>query len=110
MCWYRRLVSIGGSRWWLIGRFSHQGQPGCRGSLTIATMVYWSDLYTFSGPPEEAGMTPATDPPATDVRLLLLNPADNCLVACRALPAGETVLIDGEPVTLPRPVAMAHKL
>jgi hypothetical protein len=68
-------------------------------------MVYWSDLYTFSGRPQEAGMTPATDP-----RLLLLNPADNCLVACRALPAGETLLIDGEPVTLPRPVGMAHKL
>lgn len=50
-------------------------------------------------------MTPATDP-----RLLLLNPADNCLVACRALAAGETLLIDGEPVTLPRPVGMAHKL
>jgi hypothetical protein len=49
-------------------------------------------------------------PPATDPRLLLLNPADNCLVACRALPAGERLLIDGRAVTLPRPVAMAHKL
>jgi len=53
-------------------------------------------------------MNPASS--ATDPRLLLLNPADNCLVACRALPAGEALLIDGRSVTLPRPVGMAHKL
>jgi hypothetical protein len=46
----------------------------------------------------------------TDSRLLLIAPEDNCVIACTNLRAGETLLIDGAPVTLAQPVALGHKL
>lgn len=45
-----------------------------------------------------------------DPRILVLAPADNVAVACRDLPAGETVRIDGGEVTLEREVPTGHKL
>jgi hypothetical protein len=47
---------------------------------------------------------------AGDPRLLLLAPEDNVLVACRDLPAGTSLLIDGATVTLDREVPTGHKL
>jgi len=46
----------------------------------------------------------------TDKRLLLLDAADNVLVACVALSPGTALTIDGEAVTLADSVGMAHKL
>jgi hypothetical protein len=47
---------------------------------------------------------------ATDARLILLSPEDNCLVAAARLDKGETLLIDGERVTLAQTVELAHKI
>jgi hypothetical protein len=47
---------------------------------------------------------------ATDPRLLLLDEADNVLVACTDLEAGTELLIDGERVRLIAPVPTGHKL
>jgi altronate dehydratase small subunit len=47
---------------------------------------------------------------ATDPRLLRLDPQDNVAVATTTLPAGESLLIGGRPVTLPDRVPTGHKL
>jgi altronate dehydratase small subunit len=46
----------------------------------------------------------------TDSRLLLLAPDDNVLVITATLQAGETVLLNGIPVTLPLQLPLGHKL
>jgi hypothetical protein len=46
----------------------------------------------------------------TDARLILLSPDDNCLIAAARLPAGETLEIDGESVTLAQTIELGHKL
>ena len=46
----------------------------------------------------------------TDPRLILLSPEDNCLIAAARLPAGETLMIEGAPVTLATTVELAHKI
>jgi hypothetical protein len=48
--------------------------------------------------------------PQTDSRLLRLAPEDNVCVAAAAMPAGETIAIDGRPVTLLRHIATGHKI
>jgi hypothetical protein len=48
--------------------------------------------------------------PHTDARLILLAPADNCLIAAARLPAGETVEIEGERVTLAKTIELGHKV
>jgi altronate dehydratase small subunit len=47
---------------------------------------------------------------ATDRRLLILAPEDNVCVACRDLPAGTELLIDGAMVRLEQDVPTGHKL
>ncbi|SAL61795.1 D-galactarate dehydratase/Altronate hydrolase family protein [Caballeronia arvi] len=46
----------------------------------------------------------------TDPRLILLSPDDNCLIAAARLPAGETLMIEGEAVTLATTIDLAHKI
>ncbi|MHC4178018.1 MAG: UxaA family hydrolase [Planctomycetota bacterium] len=46
----------------------------------------------------------------TDPRLLRINPEDNVAVATTTLETGESVTIDGRPVTLPDRVPTGHKL
>ncbi|SAK60908.1 D-galactarate dehydratase/Altronate hydrolase family protein [Caballeronia pedi] len=46
----------------------------------------------------------------TDPRLILLSPEDNCLIAAARLPQGETLLIEGEAVTLATTIELAHKV
>ncbi|CAM2165016.1 SAF domain-containing protein [Paraburkholderia sacchari] len=48
--------------------------------------------------------------PHTDARLILLAPEDNCLIAAARLPAGETLEIEGERVTLATTIDLGHKL
>lgn len=48
--------------------------------------------------------------PAPTSSLLLMSPADNCLIARMPLQAGTPVLIDGQTVTLPQNVDLGHKL
>lgn len=43
-------------------------------------------------------------------RLLLMAPADNCLIAAETLPAGAVVDIDGQRVTLTQRIDIGHKL
>ena len=45
-----------------------------------------------------------------DPKLLLLDPADNVLVAIQTLEAGEVLTIAGQPVTLPQRLTLGHKL
>ena len=42
--------------------------------------------------------------------LLLMSPEDNCLIARTALAAGDTVDIDGMPVTLPEDIPLGYKV
>ena len=42
--------------------------------------------------------------------VMKLSPADNVVVALRTLKAGEAIAIDGIVVTLPRGIAVGHKL
>ncbi len=49
-------------------------------------------------------------PQPTDRRLLRLHPDDNCLVAVRPLPAGETVLVEGTAVQLEMALPVGHKV
>lgn len=52
-----------------------------------------------------------TDPAQSiDSRLLRLDPSDNVAVATTTIEAGESVTIDGRPVTLPDRVPTGHKL
>jgi hypothetical protein len=46
----------------------------------------------------------------TDPRLILLSPEDNCLIAAARLSAGETLMIEGEAVTLATTIELAHKV
>ena len=48
--------------------------------------------------------------PRFDARLILLVPEDNCLIAAELLPAGETVEIEGERVTLAKTIELGHKV
>jgi hypothetical protein len=50
----------------------------------------------------------ARDPDAPAV--MRLSPPDNVAVALRTLKAGESVMLDGEVLTLPRGIAVGHKL
>ena len=45
-----------------------------------------------------------------DPRLILLDRADNCLIAATRLPAGTTLRIDGVAVRLERDIELGHKL
>ena len=47
---------------------------------------------------------------ACDLRLLLLNPADNVLVARQAVAVGEALLLEGRLVRLAAPLRLGHKL
>ncbi|WP_345816560.1 UxaA family hydrolase [Paraburkholderia sp. PREW-6R] len=47
---------------------------------------------------------------STDPRLILLSPADNCLIAAARLDAGTQIEIEGEIVTLARTIDLGHKL
>ena len=49
-------------------------------------------------------------PAATDPRVLLLAPQDNCLVACQRLAACTILIIDGVPVRLSQDIELGHKL
>ncbi|SAL73900.1 D-galactarate dehydratase/Altronate hydrolase family protein [Caballeronia terrestris] len=46
----------------------------------------------------------------TDARLILLSPEDNCLIAGAQLGAAESVMIEGELVTLLKSIDLAHKV
>jgi len=45
-----------------------------------------------------------------DPKLLMLDPADNVLVAIQTLEAGETVTVAGRIVNIPARLALGHKL
>jgi altronate dehydratase small subunit len=55
-------------------------------------------------------MDDTTAPQTTDPRLLRLDTNDNVAVATTTLEAGDSVMIDGQPVTLPDRVPTGHKL
>jgi altronate dehydratase small subunit len=44
------------------------------------------------------------------LRLILLSPADNCLIAAARLAAGTQVEIEGERVTLVKTIELGHKV
>lgn len=46
----------------------------------------------------------------SDPRLLLLDDADNVLIARMRIAAGSAVLVDGDTVTLAAPLSIGHKL
>ncbi|ABE33034.1 SAF domain protein [Paraburkholderia xenovorans LB400] len=46
----------------------------------------------------------------TDPRLILLSPADNCLIAAARLEGGTQVEIEGERVTLAKTIELGHKV
>lgn len=46
----------------------------------------------------------------TDPRLLLLDPADNVLVARMRIAAGETIAVGGRPVAVPLNLPLGHKI
>ena len=48
--------------------------------------------------------------PLIDTRLVLLSPADNCLIACTHLAAGTEVRLEGGAVTLATDIGLGHKL
>jgi hypothetical protein len=48
--------------------------------------------------------------PLIDTRLVLLSPADNCLVACTHLAAGTEVRLEGGAVTLATDIGLGHKV
>ena len=51
-----------------------------------------------------------SSPLHTDVRLILLSPQDNCLIAAARLEAGTEVEIEGERVTLSKAIDLGHKV
>ncbi len=55
-------------------------------------------------------MTASVPTPDTDLRLLRLAPEDNVCVAATTLEAGETISIDGRPVTLGERIPTGHKI
>ncbi|MDE2395603.1 MAG: UxaA family hydrolase [Burkholderiales bacterium] len=52
----------------------------------------------------------ASSDAARDPRLLLIAPADNCLVVCRPLAEGEVVQIEGVARRMAHAVEIGHKL
>jgi hypothetical protein len=46
----------------------------------------------------------------TDPRLLLLSPGDTVFVLRGQIEAGETVLVEGQPVTVPQRLGLGHKI
>lgn len=46
----------------------------------------------------------------TDYRLLVLDPADNVVIACRDLESGTELVLDGLPLRLEASVPTGHKL
>lgn len=46
----------------------------------------------------------------TDARFLLLSPKDNVLVARQTVPAGQSITIEGHPVTLGTALLLGHKI
>jgi altronate dehydratase small subunit len=55
-------------------------------------------------------MTFSVKPPASDPRLILLSPEDNCLIAATTLEAGTALLVDGETVLLGKTIPLGHKI
>ena len=55
-------------------------------------------------------MTASAPTPETDLRLLRLAPEDNICVATTTLDPGETISIDGRPVTLLQRIPTGHKI
>lgn len=55
-------------------------------------------------------MSDTSPSPLIDARLVLLSPADNCLVACTHLAAGTEVRLEGGAVTLAADIGLGHKL
>lgn len=47
---------------------------------------------------------------SSDAGVILLAPADNCVVAARALAAGETLELDGAPLRVATAIELGHKL
>ena len=45
-----------------------------------------------------------------DPKLLLLDPADNVLVAIQTLEAGDTLTVDGQCVNVPERLTLGHKI
>jgi hypothetical protein len=48
--------------------------------------------------------------PSADSRLLRLHPDDNVLTLIASLAAGEQIVVDGRMVTIPKALALGHKL
>lgn len=55
-------------------------------------------------------MPDTSSTPAIDARLVLLSPADNCLIACTHLAAGTAVQLEGGAVALAKDIGLGHKL
>lgn len=55
-------------------------------------------------------MPTASSEPETDPRLLLLAPGDSVFVLRGAIEAGETIAVQGAPVTLPARLGLGHKI
>ena len=43
-------------------------------------------------------------------KFLLLHEADNVLICCRGVAAGEVIMVDGNAITMPQHVDMGHKV
>ena len=52
----------------------------------------------------------ADSPPTTDPRLLRLSPEDNVATVTATIEAGESIAIDGRPVTVRASIPMGHKV
>ena len=55
-------------------------------------------------------MAPSHHQSQTDPRLLRLSPKDNVCAVTVTIAAGDTVLIDGRPVTVDQPIRTGHKV
>jgi altronate dehydratase small subunit len=55
-------------------------------------------------------MNDSTSPQPIDPRLLRLAPEDNVAAVTTAIEAGESILIDGRAVTVPKAVPTGHKM
>ncbi|MBB4512902.1 UxaA family hydrolase [Paraburkholderia fungorum] len=63
-----------------------------------------------SRPLETPQVSQTSQTSQTDPRLILLSPADNCLIAAARLDAGTQVEIEGERVTLTKTIDLGHKV
>jgi len=54
--------------------------------------------------------SPDSQPPSPDPRWLQLSPDDNVGVATRTLEAGQSIVVEGRPVTLPERIPTGHKV